>query len=474
MLAASVALVAAPAEAQTQTPPVVPMPTSPKPVEGDCALPTQTLDGLCERANDVGAVVTNPVGTVAAAGGDALLAVVVAFVVDGAAWLVGQVGMAIHSGTRPDVTAAWFAGSYGDIAAIATAAVLPFFLFAVLSAVIRQSGAALGRAVAGLAVSGLGAGAALVVVDLLVGMTDDLSGWVLRAFGVDMTAFTTAMGQLLVQMIGMEVAGFGALLLSGAVAFMGLVVWIELVLRNAAVYVATLFLPLGFAAVVWPATAHWLRRLAQGLIAIIFSKLIIVAVLALGATALGSSVGVGGVPLAAAGGDDGAEAGVATVVVGLAMLLLAALAPYVLLRLIPVWEADLSSQLEGTLRRPTAATGAGPVMRHTVSRMLIQRINSTGQPGPAPPAAGPMPPLAYGWSAAAGTAGAATGGPDAAGSTGDQLASSAHAAASAGSPLQQRGERLAGNPLGSRDAQRQELSPSSRSDRETRDGGGRS
>ena len=52
---------------------------------------------------------------------------------------------------------------------------------------------------------------------------------------------------------------FGALLVASG-AF---VLWLELVVRAAAVSVAVLFLPLSMAALVWPAISHWCRRLAD-------------------------------------------------------------------------------------------------------------------------------------------------------------------------------------------------------------------
>ncbi len=158
------------------------------------------------------------------------------------------------------------------------------------------------------------------------------------------------------------VAGLAGLLAGALIAFAAFVIWLELLLRQAAIYVAVLFLPLGFMAMVWPATAHWLRRLAQGLVAIVLSKFVIVAVMALAASAIDADV---------------VDEGFSVVISGGSMLALAALAPYVLLRLIPVFDADLSSQLEGTFRRPTAAVAA-PVTGTQVAGILRQRTTGAG------------------------------------------------------------------------------------------------
>ena len=62
-------------------------------------------------------------------------------------------------------------------------------------------------------------------------------------------------------------------------------------MREAAVYVIVLMLPLVFAAMVWPARRVWAIRAVELLVALILSKFAIVAVLALGGAALGHSVG---------------------------------------------------------------------------------------------------------------------------------------------------------------------------------------
>ncbi len=87
------------------------------------------------------------------------------------------------------------------------------------------------------------------------------------------------------------------LFLGGIVVVIGAVlVWIELLIRSAAVYVAVLFLPLALASLAWPAIAHWCRRLVDTLVALVLGKFVIVSVLSLAAGALagGSAAGGGG------------------------------------------------------------------------------------------------------------------------------------------------------------------------------------
>ena len=68
-------------------------------------------------------------------------------------------------------------------------------------------------------------------------------------------------------------------------------VWVELLIRAAAVYVAVLFLPLALASLAWPAIAHWCRRLVDTLVALVLGKFVIVSVLSLAAGALAGGTG---------------------------------------------------------------------------------------------------------------------------------------------------------------------------------------
>ena len=70
--------------------------------------------------------------------------------------------------------------------------------------------------------------------------------------------------------------------------------WIELLMREAAVYVIVLMLPLAFAAMVWPARRIWAIRAVELLVALILSKFAIVAVLSLGGAAISAGSAAGG------------------------------------------------------------------------------------------------------------------------------------------------------------------------------------
>jgi hypothetical protein len=136
-------------------------------------------------------------------------------------------------------------------------------------------------------------------------------------------------------------ATFVLLMVGLLVAAAAFVLWLELLVRAAAVYVAVLFLPLVLTALVWPAVSHWCRRLVETLAALILSKFVIVATLSLAASAVGSG---------ASGGS-----GFAAVLAGGALLVLSTFVPFSILRLIPMVEAGAVGHLEGVRQRGTAA-----------------------------------------------------------------------------------------------------------------------
>ena len=66
-------------------------------------------------------------------------------------------------------------------------------------------------------------------------------------------------------------------------AFAAFFVWIELLMRDAAVYVVALFMPLALAASIWPRWSGALRRTGELIVVVIGSKFVIVSIIALAA-----------------------------------------------------------------------------------------------------------------------------------------------------------------------------------------------
>jgi hypothetical protein len=241
---------------------------------------------------------------------------------------------------NPQGAANWFSREYAWMRTLAAFVILPMLLVAGISAVIHQNPARLLRAVAvQLPVAVLGTALAIELTNRALQLTDLLSNQVSASLGSNvqqsLEGVIKAMDALTVA--GSPAGGFVVMVGMLLVAFGALLVWIELLVRASAIYVAVLFLPLVLSGLVWPSTARWARRMVELLVALVLSKFIIVVVISLAAGAL-------------AGGDN-----LDSVLAGAALMVMAAFAPFVLLRLVPIAEAGVIGHLEGVERRPVAA-----------------------------------------------------------------------------------------------------------------------
>lgn len=267
-----------------------------------------------------------------------LLNGITTWVESGAAALLSAFGHALNATTSSPLGNG-FGIEFNVVWKIGAVLTLPFLLLATIQAVVRQDLSLLTRAVfLRLPFAVLIGGLAVELVTQALAVTDALSSALLAAAGepahleIDQLvgAFSPAFG-------GSVFAGCMGVLLALLAAAVAFVLWVELVVRSAAVAVATLFIPLALAGFVWSATAHWARRVGEMLAALICSKLVIAGVLALAALSVADASGLSGV------------------VQGIALLALAALAPFALLKLIPLVEAGAISHLESPARRASRA-----------------------------------------------------------------------------------------------------------------------
>jgi hypothetical protein len=340
--------------------------------------------------NTVSGAAGNLAGSAASAGIGTVFSEAARWVASGAVWLIAQVGRAMSGTTSVELDAGWFRAHEAVMASLAAAVVLPMACCAAIGAVYRQSASTLLRTfLVHLPLSLLLTGVAVTLVRMSLAVTDAMSATVLSSAGVDTTNLFTGLFKFLAPsaVVTGPVPGFVVFLGGLFVAVAALTLWLELVVRAAAVSVAVLFLPLALAALVWPSVAHWCRRLADTLVALVLSKFVVAAVLSLAAGA-----GAGG--LGVSGSGNGGE--FASVVTGIALLLIAVLAPFTLLRLVPAVEAGAVAHLESTRHRLKSAA-ASPVSngrnlaldlaRQPGSRSDEEQVGSVGTVGSAGAAA---------------------------------------------------------------------------------------
>ncbi len=340
--------------------------------------------GGCSAVPGLSAVCGGVGSSILGAGAGDVLSAIAGGVAQGASWLISQIGSVMGTTTSIDLSAAWFRGHYEVMVGLAALVVLPLLLVSVVQAVYRQSAAALLRtAFVHLPLALVLGAVAVQLVQLALAATDSLSSAVSSASGSGLASALSNLASTLTAQVAAgdpSVPAFVVLLGALFVSFGALLLWVELLVRAAAVYVATLFLPLALASLVWPAIAQWCRRLVETVAALVLSKFVIVAVLSLAVGALGTSTGT--VPSELAGG---------------ALLLLAAFAPFALLRLVPMIESGATAHLEGVRHRVALGALSAPrsavsyALRHatadslpelTVGTGMASAAGAPGEPGP--------------------------------------------------------------------------------------------
>jgi hypothetical protein len=252
--------------------------------------------------------------------------------------------------------------------ALAGVVILPMLLASTLQAVMRQNPGQLIRTfLVQLPLALLLAVVAIQIVILSLSATDAMSDAVAGGTSADVSSLLSGVTSgLVTSAADPTIASFVLLLIALLIAVAAFVLWLELLIRAAAVYVAVLFLPLALATLVWPAVSHWCRRLVETLAALILSKFVIVATLSLAAGAVSSGT--------SGSGDHGS--GFSSVLAGGALLLMATFVPFAILRMIPAVEAGAVAHLDGLRERGTAAMTRVP--RTAASHALHEGLGLLG------------------------------------------------------------------------------------------------
>src|SRR4051812_25716133 len=295
-LALSAFVNAAPAQADVcDHIPSIPM--VPNPLKAGCKTAGSVVGAGPKLLTNPGGAVKDIITAPIKAAGDEVMKGVTSWVAKGAGWLVGQAGKLISETTTPRITSLWFLRQYRSMGALAALFALPLLLMSVIQGVLKRDGGVILRAAfVQLPLAFLLTAIAVTVVQLLLQLTDQMSAAVASSVGTDAEGFFKdsgkALGDVLSSSGGTNPVPLFAVFLGALVAAAGaFCVWLELLVRSGAIYVALLFLPFTFVAMIWPATARWCRRLIEILVAVILSKFVIVAIMALAAAGLGQSRG---------------------------------------------------------------------------------------------------------------------------------------------------------------------------------------
>jgi hypothetical protein len=244
------------------------------------------------------------------------------WVIDAASAITAAIGKVLQSTTTPQLTAHWFAGSFAPMADLGAALGLLVAMVALTSAALRRNPDALAATLAGIVRAGLGTGLIVALTTLGLQIADQISADVLR--GSPHEFWSTVAHAWGTSGFG----GFGSSALAMLIAiietFAAIAVWLELAVRNAAIYLAVLFFPVALAASIWPALAGWTSRLARLLLLFVVLKPVTLIVLAFAGNAAAAGLSL----------DGGLGHSVGAIIAAIAIFALAAFAPWALMHLL--------------------------------------------------------------------------------------------------------------------------------------------
>lgn len=259
------------------------------------------------------------VGAVAAA---ATFDLAAHWMIGAATKITGAIVSMIANSTSPQLTAAWFQRSFGPMAALGAALALLVTLIALTSAAVRRDPAALAGTLTGILRAGLGTGLLIALTTLALQITDAISADVIRG------SHQTFWSQVGHAWGSSGFGGFGssalAMLMAIIQVFAGVIVWLELAVRNAAIYLAVLFLPVALAASIWPNLAGWTSRLGRLLLLFVILKPVTLIVLAFAGNAALAGLSLNGSLASSAG----------TIIAAITIFALAAMAPWALMLIV--------------------------------------------------------------------------------------------------------------------------------------------
>lgn len=307
--------------------------------------------------------------SVAKAFADALFSGVGTWMAEGAQWVLLEISKILNQSTRVNLNAAWFLARSSIINSFLPVLALIFFIAASIQALVRHDAALLFRGVVvTLPAAIVLASSAAELASLGLSITDELSRGMSSGSGAQLSTVLATLATAMIKLSasGSAVPSFIAALLGLLVVAASLALWIELIVRASAIYVVVAFLPLALLCALWPALNVWARRLVETLVALILSKLVVVVVLDLGVGALSA----------------GTDQGVGSILIGLAMVVLAAFSPFALFRLIPFVEIGAVAQLQGLRQSAQRSVQYGSLRSATTFAM--GRLNQPLIP-PLPP-----------------------------------------------------------------------------------------
>ena len=286
-----------------------------------------------------------------------VLAVIFGFIADAVAAITSALAPTFNGdSTTVDLTGGWFNAEGGAAvttltSVIAGALVLVFLLLALVRALFAGEFSAMWRAsLIDVPVAFLGTAVTVLVAAALLEIVDMASVTLLGADGEQLSAFSEALADA-ERLNGAGLLGilFGLLFIIGAV-----LVWIQLLVRAALIYIVIAFAPILWVTRAYPGTRNISRRGIEIAIALILSKFVMAISFRLGAEALRG------------GGVTTDEVDLSAMLVGAAIMLLTAFMPFAVFKVIPIVESASAASGADKAAAGAAVVGAGAAVGGTV------------------------------------------------------------------------------------------------------------
>ena len=287
------------------------------------------------------------IGGAAEAAGEAVLDLVVQFVfgllADAVASVTGAIVEAMDSTTAVDLSGGFFPALTPirqTVLGMSMALVLALFLISIVrSLAAGEPGAIIRAALVDVPSAMLLMVMSVTVAWILIRIVDEASLAVTGDVGAAMGEFTASL-VVVEALTGAGLLGiiFGLLFVVGAI-----LVWLQLLVRAALIYILIVLAPLGFATRAHPGTRQIARRTIEMGIALILSKFGVAVAFGVGATAIESSNGV----------VEGEGVNLAGMMAGVAVMLMAAFMPWLIWKVFPIVEAATAAA--GVERSPVKA-----------------------------------------------------------------------------------------------------------------------
>ncbi len=287
------------------------------------------------------------IGGAAEAAGEAVLDLVVQFVfgliADAVASVTGAIVEAMDSTTAVDLSGGFFPALTPirqTVLGMSMALVLALFLISIVRSVAAgEPGAIIRAALVDVPSAMLLMVMSVTVAWILIRIVDEASLAVTGDVGAAMGEFTASL-VVVEALTGAGLLGiiFGLLFVVGAI-----LVWLQLLVRAALIYILIVLAPLGFATRAHPGTRQIARRTVEMGIALILSKFGVAVAFGVGATAIESSNSV----------VEGEGVNLAGMMAGVAVMLMAAFMPWLIWKVFPIVEAATAAA--GVERSPVKA-----------------------------------------------------------------------------------------------------------------------